>query len=281
MPNLSSDAPAERIRGIPVRLQYFGLLLFMASFFLPAVGMVGGFECAFLAIFTTPWQHDDKISSLAAFGGWLNPELLLFFCLSILRCGHRLRSVLTIAILFSIPMTWIALYRMNDAGMALYPLRIGHFLWIAGILLIVLPDLPFALRFASTRRLAVLAGIIIAVVCFPIAIGLTMRAPTPTDDSYYDLAWSEKNPAECGKIDPDVVGRPDQRDSWDFTYMQSDCYRNVAAMLHEPRLCEHVKSGGIDRIVGSIIAKSKCRSQEYTIGSALPGTRSSPYPFQR
>ncbi len=264
---------------VAVLLRYLGLFLFLLSFLLPAVGTIKGFESAWWAII--PWPgHDDQISSLAAFGGWLNPEVFLFFCLSVARRGLRLRSLLTVIILFSIPMTWIAIYRMNLSGMAMSPLGVGHYLWVTGILLIVLPDLPSAFRFVLTRWLAVAACIVVAVMSVPILIGFTMRAPSAVDDFHYDLAWSAENPAECGQIDPDAVGRPDQRESWDFTYMQSDCYRNVAAMLHNPQLCDHVKSGGLDRLVGSAVAKSECRNQRYTVGTAFPGTRSSPDPFR-
>lgn len=281
MSHISSDASPDGVPRILGLARYLGLILFVISFFLPAVGSFGGFDSAMWAIITMPWQHDDKISSLAAFGGWLNPEVFLFFCLSVARRGRRLRSLLTVTILFSIPMTWIAIHRMDEAGMAMYPLRVGHFFWITGILLIVLPELPFAFRFVLTRWLAVSAALVIAVISFPILVGLTMRPPSASDDTLYDLAWSAKDPADCALIDPNAVGRSDQRDSWDYTYMQSDCYRNVAAMLHEPQLCDYVKSAGIDRLIGSIVAKSKCRNQKYTIGTAFPGTRSSPFPFER
>ena len=274
------SAGSKGAPSVPALVRQVGLFLFLVSFFLPAVGGIGGFESAFWAITLRPWQHDDKISSLAAFGGWLNPEVLLLFCLSLWGRWHRLRALLVTMILFSIPMTWIALYRMDQAGMSVYPLKAGHFLWIAGILLIVLPE-SSAFRFTPARWLAVGAGLVTVVMSVPIIIGFTMRAPSEADDFHYDQAWNTANPAECGVIDPNAVGRPDQRDSWDFTYMQSDCYRNVAAMRHDPQLCGHVKSGSFDRLIGSVVAKSKCRKQKYTIGTAFPGTRSSPDPFSR
>lgn len=257
----------------------FGPFLFLLSFFLPSVGDLPGFECALWALFV--WNfHDDQVSSLAIFGGCINLEILLLFCLSALNRGQRFRSLLIVVILFSIPMTWIALYRMNHARMIL-SLDRGHFFWIAGILLIVLPEIPSAFRFVLTRWLAMIACAVIAVMSFPILVGLTMRPPSEVDDVHYDLAWANRDPAECEQIDPDVVGRPDQRSSEGFTYMQSDCYRNVGVMLHMPQLCDRVKSGSLDRLVGSVIAKSECRNQKYTIGTAMEGTRSSPFPFDR
>ena len=117
----------------------FGICLFLVSFSLPAVGNLTGYECAYYAIHY--WRYDKQISSLALFGGWLNPQVLLMFFLSVYRANPRLRAVLSVTILFSIPMTWIAIHRMNAAGMFL-DLKAGHFLWIAGILLIVIGSLP-------------------------------------------------------------------------------------------------------------------------------------------
>src|SRR5690242_21494527 len=94
----------------------FGPFLFLLSFFLPAISDRPGFEWALWALFA--WHlNDDQISSLAVFGGCINLEILLLFWLSALSRGQRFRSLLTVLILFSIPMTWIALYRMNHAGM--------------------------------------------------------------------------------------------------------------------------------------------------------------------
>jgi len=262
-------------------LRDVGLCLFLVSFFLPALGDMGGFQAAFFGIvFVRPWQPDDKLVPLAAFGAWLNPEVLLLFSLSVFQRCPRVRALLVVTILFSIPMTWIALRRMDHGGVAVYPLGPGHFLWIAGILLIVFAESP-AFRFSPARWLTGGLGIVTAAMSVPILIGFTMRAPREADDFHYDQAWDTQNAAECLLIDAHAVGRPDQRDSSDFTYMQSDCYRNVAAMRHDPQLCDHVKSGSLDRLIGSVVAKSKCRKQKYTIGSAFPGTRSSPDPFGR
>ena len=277
----ASYAPPGGRRSRPALLRYVGLCVFLVSFFLPALGGLGGFQSAFFGIiFVRPWQPDDKISSLAAFGAWLNPEVLLLFFLSVFQRCPRLRALLVVTILFSIPMTWIALNRMDHAGVAVYPLGPGHFLWITGILLIVFAE-SSAFRFSPVRWLTVVWGIVTVAMSVPILIGFTMRAPSEADDFHYDQAWDTQTPAECRLVDANAVGRPDQRDSSDFTYMQSDCYRNVAAMRHDPQLCDHVKSGSLDRLIGSVVAKSKCRKQKYTIGSAFPGTRSSPDPFSR
>jgi hypothetical protein len=81
-----------------------------------------------------------------------------------------------------------------------------------------------------------------------------------------------KQPAVCEKINPNVIGHPGQRDSIDFTYMQSDCYRNLAAMLRFPQLCSHVKSAGTDRLISSRTSKASCRNHQYMIGTSMSGT---------
>ena len=248
---------------------YFGFCLFMLSFSLPAVGTFTGMQCAGYAIHY--WGHDDKISSLALFGGWLNPQVLLLFLLSVFRVAPRLRAVLVVTILFSIPMTWIAIHRMDAAGMFM-ELKAGHFLWVAGILLIVLPSVPLVFAFLFARWLAAAGAAVIAFLTLPLLIAFTMHPASEKDDFLYVVAWTLKEPTLCGKIDPHAIGRPDQRDSTDFTYMQSDCYRNVNAMIHEPQLCDNVKSAGVDRLVGSFVAKFRCRKQKYTWGSAMPGS---------
>src|SRR5947207_13345333 len=114
---------------------------------------MGGFWIALAGfIFVRPWQPDDQISALAAFGAWLNPEVLLLFFLSVFQRSPRLRALLVATILFSIPMTWIAINRMDHAGVAVYPLGPGHFLWIARILLIVFAE-SSAFRLSPVRWL--------------------------------------------------------------------------------------------------------------------------------
>jgi hypothetical protein len=228
MPTPSAKtSPVSKLMALAL---YFGICLFLLSFSLPAVGNLTGLECAEFAL--QYWPHDHKISSLALFGGWLNPQVLLLFFLSVFRAFSNFRAVLTVTILFSIPMTWIAIHRMNDAGMYM-DLKVGHFLWIAGILFIVLPNLPLPFAFPFTRWLAAAAATVIAFFTVPLLIALTMHPASEKDDFLYVVAWTLEEPALCGRIDPRAIGRPDQSNSTDFTYMQSDCYRNVAAMLHK------------------------------------------------
>src|SRR5260370_252921 len=202
MPRLfSKTSPVSILTAVP---PYFGICLFLLSFSLPAVGDLSGLQCAGYAIHY--WEHDDKISSLALFGGWLNPQVLLLFFLCVFRVAPRFRAVLNVTILFSIPMTWIAIHRMGAAGMYM-DLKAGHFLWIAGILLIVLPNLLMAFAFPFARWLAASAAVVIAFLSIPLLIAFTMHPASEKDDFLYVAAWTLKEPAVCGKVDARAIER--------------------------------------------------------------------------
>jgi hypothetical protein len=98
-----------------------------------------------------------------------------------------------------------------------------------------------------------------------------MHPASARDDFFYVVAWNFQQPTICNQIDPRATGREDQQDEFNgVTYMQSDCYRAVSALGNDPAQCDKVKSAGIDRLVGSYRAKSQCRAQRYTQGTALP-----------
>jgi hypothetical protein len=122
MPALSSKAsPFSTPMAVAL---YLGIWLFLLSFSLPAVGNLRGWESAVFAF--TSGTHDDQISSLALFGGWLNPQVLLLFFLTVFRVARYLRALLAVTILFSIAMTWISIHRMSAAGIYL-DLKVGAF----------------------------------------------------------------------------------------------------------------------------------------------------------
>ena len=239
---------------------YLGAAIYLVSFRLPAAGAIPGWMCAVYAIW--PWNVQEA-SKLAFFGGLINPFVVLYFFLSANHAGGRIRTVLASAMLLCIPLTWIALDRMDKRP------QIGHFLWIAGILLMILPALPRLWEQTESRWLATTALLAFAWWGIPTLIHLTMHPPSARDDFYYVVAWNFRQPAICQEIDARSIGREDQRDEdKGLTYLQSDCYRNVAAQLHDPTLCSHVRSAGIDRLAGSQIAQWKCRRQRYTWGTA-------------
>lgn len=120
-----------------------GLCIYVWAFFLPAVRevatpggdapeMLRGSRCAWVTLINTMnpemWHSKDF---LAVLSGWINPLLvlyLIFLLFPIFRWPRRI--VAGVIALFMIG-TWVLF--------ALYPLvpLVGHFLWIAGILLIL------------------------------------------------------------------------------------------------------------------------------------------------
>jgi hypothetical protein len=241
---------------------YMGAIVYLISFWLPAVGMLPGWMCALYAIW--PWSIQEA-SKLAFFGGLINPLVVLYFFLSAISTGGRVRAVLVYAMVTCIPLTWMALDRMDKRP------QIGHFLWIAGILLMILSDFPRAWQHTESRWLAAPALLAFAWWGIPTLIHLTMRPPSARDDFYYVVAWNFRQPAICEEIDARSIGREDQRDEdRGLTYLRSDCYRNVAAQLHDPTVCSNVRSAGIDRLAGSLVAQWKCRHQHNTWGTAWP-----------
>ncbi len=246
---------------------YLGAVIYLVSFLLPAADAIPGWMCALYAIW--PWNIQEA-SKLAFFGGLINPLIVLYFFLSAIGAGSRIRTVLASAMLVCIPLTWIALDRMDKRP------QIGHFLWIAGILLMILPVFPRLWEQTESRWLATSALLAFAWWGIPTLIHLTMHPPSARDDFYYVVAWHFRQPAICQEIDARSIGREDQRDEdKGLTYLQSDCYRNVGAQLHDPTVCNHVRSAGIDRLAGSQIAQWKCRHQFYTWGTAWPADEQS------
>ncbi len=96
-------------------------------------------------------------------------------------------------------MTWIAIHRMNAAGMYM-DLKVGHFLWIAGIILILLPTLPLAFAIPFLRWLAAAAAGVIALLAVPLLIALTMHPAGEKDDFLYVVAWTLKEPLLYGGV---------------------------------------------------------------------------------
>jgi hypothetical protein len=115
-----------------------GLALYLTSFFLPAVGghppMIG-WQCAWLALMI-PFREMSGVTSLVLLASGLINQLLLIY-LSMRTAGARLaaRSRVALSALCLIPMSWLFIAMMRQ------PVGIGHVLWAAGLLLIVLPDL--------------------------------------------------------------------------------------------------------------------------------------------
>ena len=122
-----------------------GLGLFVAAFFLPAcrdialgigsAGTLAGWQCARTALALV--SEKDTFSSpffLAFMSGWINPLVLIYLVAGFIPESSRLRRVVAVSILACIAATWIFF-----ALIQFVPL-IGHVLWIAGTLLILIPE---------------------------------------------------------------------------------------------------------------------------------------------
>jgi hypothetical protein len=122
--------------------QILGFCGFVAAFFLPAVRDAGlfndssailkGWECAKIAVSVMFQMGTYKSSGfLAVMSGWINPMVLLYLAFGFALKLGRVRRVLAVAILVCMAATWI-FFAVDH----LIPM-IGHFLWIAGALMIL------------------------------------------------------------------------------------------------------------------------------------------------
>lgn len=120
-----------------------GLLLYVISFFLIAIAhsAIRGYFCAGFAL-EVPWSQnalghqgvfEGRLFEWVALliSGWINP---FFIAATVFLCfgrPSRMGSVLRIVVILMIPFCWVV-FHYED----IYP-REGHFVWIAGMLLVL------------------------------------------------------------------------------------------------------------------------------------------------
>jgi hypothetical protein len=127
-----------------------GLCVFVAAFFLPAIrsGAAGpdavifpGWKCASVALSMTTALFGKTVSGgpstavlLVAMSGWINPLIVLFLLFCVAARLRMARAIVAVVILLCMGATWsfFALQKVT-------PLT-GHYLWIAGALVILLPE---------------------------------------------------------------------------------------------------------------------------------------------
>jgi hypothetical protein len=140
---------SEAHRGTFSIVRLLGFCLFVAAFFLPAVrsGPAGsdatvfpGWKCASIALTETVSLFGKSVTGppsievlLVVLSGWINPLAVLLLCFSFSRGFVVLRRVLAAMIVLCMAATWtfFALQKLSPLA--------GHFLWIAGALLILVP----------------------------------------------------------------------------------------------------------------------------------------------
>lgn len=113
---------------------YLGIGLYVASFFLPAVDpsnfvVLPGWACAWFSLFAL--EDGRTMSALFFFSGLINPIAIVYILLRILGRAPRVRSGLASAVLLFAALTWLSLVFMQ------YRIKIGHFAWISGLLLMI------------------------------------------------------------------------------------------------------------------------------------------------
>ena len=215
-------APPTRSEPLPVTL-WAGFGLFVVSFFLPAVDSDLGINCAFMALWVSTFDSGVGYR-LAFFGALINPMVLAYF---VLRIRHRLRAVricLAVAILICIPLTWVSL-----AYIAL-PVQIGHYVWIAGILLVLWPT-RHRLPTAEDLLWALPAVVLVVGVWWSIRLTLASEPATDRDTFFANVATGLGAPGICSKINPRAQGRGtglSQGLVSHTTFLQEDCYRAVS-----------------------------------------------------
>jgi hypothetical protein len=133
-------------------LRLAGTVLFVVAFFLPAVRdahstggpgspPMSGWMCATVAMSASAGiphlasgttQGKELLGILCLIlSGWVNPLVLLYLFLCIWRKLVWIRRVLAAAILICFVASWVFLFKAP-----MIPL-IGHFLWVAGALMIL------------------------------------------------------------------------------------------------------------------------------------------------
>jgi hypothetical protein len=151
-----------------IKVFWFGIAIYVASFFLVAVRNSGplpvpclGLFCAYFALFfpiieinlgLRPFHHSPPLVLFSLMtAGWINPVFVLTAFLSLTERYPWAFTVLRIVTLSMFPFCWFFFFRVNA-----YP-REGHVLWITGMLLVL-----FSERLASqmSSRLLKNSGIL-------------------------------------------------------------------------------------------------------------------------
>lgn len=136
-----SSSTVRRWIGWVLRILGFGL--FVLAFFLPAVRGEGtvfaGWKCASIALSETVGLFGKSPSFslavlLVVFSGWINPLVVLTLLISFVAKLRTLRRILGILIVLCMAATWTFFVQHTVTPL------VGHWLWIAGALLILVPE---------------------------------------------------------------------------------------------------------------------------------------------
>ncbi len=133
-------------RWIIAVIRILGLAIFVYAFFEPAVRaeqtmVLSGWKCASIATSATlalvkqpNAGHQPFVQYLAMFSGWINPLIVLVILASPIRALFILRRIFGVIVVLCMIATWVLF-----AQEKIVPLT-GHFLWIAGAVLVLVPE---------------------------------------------------------------------------------------------------------------------------------------------
>ncbi len=140
-------------RWIVPALRILGLAIFILAFFEAAVTREGqsyaGWKCASVAtsfaenLLTKPGGSHEPFEYLVAMSGLINPLIVLTILASPMRALRILRQVFAVVVVVCMIATWVLFAQQHIAPL------IGHFLWIAGAVLVIVPE-----AFPGGRRAA-------------------------------------------------------------------------------------------------------------------------------
>ncbi|MGD0631916.1 MAG: hypothetical protein ABR987_21495 [Terracidiphilus sp.] len=145
-----------------------GIVVFVVAFFLPAVRdahtpsgpgslPMSGWMCATVAISASAgilhlvsgtMQGKDLLGACCLIlSGWVNPLVILYLFFCIWKKFVLIRRVLAVAILICVVATWVFFVKAP-----MVPL-IGHFVWVAGALMILFGEVAGMVSTKKTKEL--------------------------------------------------------------------------------------------------------------------------------
>jgi hypothetical protein len=234
---------------------YFGLVLYLVSFLLPAVTLAGipmfGWACAWLSLWM--WAARENSSILVIFGGLINPLVIALVVLRLRNRAPRLRFTLSNAVLFCIPFTWLCLLNLKMG------VRFGHLVWIAGLLLMIISEAALQQDFRPFRFGGIFAVLIFSWCAYqwpPRTEPITDR-----DEFFYSVSVHFKTPLACGKIGRYTAGGFSEEPGYQIAYLQSRCYYDLAQITKDVGLCKHVRPLADENQDGRRYSPGQCRDQ--------------------
>jgi hypothetical protein len=242
---------------------YVGVGLYLLSFFLPAVVDVGGpmrgWVCAWLSLWAWSLREPSSAvplagSVLAFFGGLINPLAILYAVLRGRNKAHRLRSFLHNAILLCIPFTWLSLLVLHMG------VRVGHVLWITGLLMMTLSEAATRHDFRFTRYTSVFAVLVLGLCGYHWVVTPMLAPITDRDEFFYSVAVHFKAPQACSKIGHYDSGGFSEQPGYQIAYLQSRCYYDLAQTVNDLKLCDQVRPLTLEGQDGARYSSAACRN---------------------